>query len=70
MVLRMRVPTADVYQDVLIKEVIPSKEASNAGTPCVFQQDSAAAHTAKKTTDLLKELHSGGKMSGHLDSVV
>lgn len=46
---------SDRYCDVLKKIVIPWMKANDGGNGFVFQQDSAPAHTAKKTLNLLND---------------
>jgi hypothetical protein len=43
-----------VYSNVLETKIIPWMKDKAAGKEFVFQQDSAPAHTARKTVDLLK----------------
>jgi hypothetical protein len=45
---------AEVYCNVLDAKIIPWMKAKASGKKFVFQQDSAPAHTARKTVDLLK----------------
>jgi hypothetical protein len=45
---------ADKYCEVLSTKVIPWMKANSDGKKFIFQQDSAPAHTAKKTLNLLQ----------------